>query len=254
MPKVKTQRGTFWVADQRRNKDTTPSIVIHGAGGSHLSFPKEFRQSTIINPLLIDLNGHGLSTGDGHETIEDHADDIIAVMDELEIQQATVMGHSMGGAIAQTLALNYSDRVTGLVLIGTAGQFEVNAVVINGIVESPEETIQLLTKWMWAKDVPDIFREQSAEMMKQLDPHIIQRDYIAANNFDVLHRLANVQQPALVIGGEKDKMAHRDLSQQLAEKLPHAELVILEGAGHMMHLEQPEHVTQLIEDWLEKQN
>lgn len=252
MPKIKTTGGTFWVADQRKNNTTTPSIVIHGAGGSHLSFPKELRQSAIINPVLIDLNGHGLSTGNGHTAIADHANDIVSVMDEMGIQQANFIGHSMGGAITQLIALTYPERVEKLVLIGTAGKFEVNAVLINGIVDNPPDTIQLLNQWMWAKSVPDTFRQMSAEMMSKIDPKIIQRDYIAANDFDILHRLKDIAQPVLIIAGEKDKMAHRDLSQQLADKLPNPTLVTISGAGHMMHLEQPEHITQLIEDWLQK--
>ncbi len=252
MPKITTQRGTFWVADHRKQKDTTPTIIIHGAGGSHLSFPKELRQSTIINPLLIDLSGHGLSTGNGHETIDEHAEDIISVMDAMDIQTARLMGHSMGGAVSQQIAIDHPERVARLILIGTAGKFEVNHVLINGIVDNPADTIQLLTQWMWAKSVPDIFREMSADMMSKIDPFTIQCDYIAANDFDILHQLANIQQPALIIGGEKDKMAHRDLSYQLADGLPNATLVILSDAGHMMHLEQPEHVTHLIEEWLAK--
>jgi len=253
MPKVTTSRGIFWVADQRKDKSKIPSIVIHGAGGTHLSFPKELRQSNIINPLLIDLNGHGLSTGDGHENLSDHVEDIISVMDALNIPQTNLIGHSMGGAISQLIALDHSDRVQRLILLGTGGKFEVNAVLINGIVDNPTDTIQLLNKWMWSKSVPDNFREMSAEMMSKLDPYTIQRDYIAANEFDVLHRLYEVKLPALVIASRNDKMVDLDLSQQLADKLPNAQLYMLSDAGHMLHLEQPEYVTKLIEDWLKEE-
>lgn len=250
MPKVETSRGIFWVADQRHNKEHTASIVIHGAGGSHLSFPKELRKSKIANPIFIDLNGHGLSKGQGHTSISNYADDIISIMDALTIDRAILIGHSMGGAISQWIALDYPERVIGLVLIGASAKFAVNAQILNGIVGHPDETIALLNKWMWSKSVPDIFREKSAEMMQQLDPQIIQKDYIAANEFDVSHRLHEIHVPTLVVAGEQDKMADPDLSQQLANGIPNAKLEIISGAGHMMHLEQPEAVTQLIENWL----
>ena len=101
MPAVETARGKFYVAIHQRNKSVPSAIFIHGAGGSHLSWPKPLRQLTSIRPILIDLPGHGASAGVGRQSISDYALDIVSLLDALAIDSAIIAGHSMGGAIAQ---------------------------------------------------------------------------------------------------------------------------------------------------------
>lgn len=249
MPEIQTTRGTFWFADHRHDENSIPSIVIHGAGGSHLSFPKELRRSKVANALFPDLSGHGLSKGTGHQVIGNYAQDIVALMDALDIPKAIVMGHSMGGAIAQWLALEYPERVHALVLIGTAAKLPVNPMLIDGILKNTRETIAQVNEWMWAKSVPDEVREQSAQMMQQNKPSVIQGDYIASNHFDVRERLYEINAPTLVIAGEHDRMVRKNSGEELAERIPNARLVTL-NAGHMIMLEQPHETITAIEDWI----
>ena len=190
MPEIQTTHGTFWFADHRHNENSIPSIIIHGAGGSHLSFPKELRRSKVANALFPDLSGHGLSKGTGHQVIGNYAKDIVVIDGHTrKSPKAVVMGHSMGGAIAQWLALEYPERVHTLILIGTAAKLPVNPMLIDGILKNNRETIAQVNEWMWAKTVPDEVREQSAQMMQQTKPSVIQGDYIASNHFDVRERL-----------------------------------------------------------------
>lgn len=252
MPAIDTTRGTFWIADHRHDKQRIPSIVIHGAGGSHLSFPKELRRSKITNAIFPDLSGHGLSKGSGHQTIVHYAQDIVALMDALELPQAILMGHSMGGAIAQWLTIEYPKRVKSLVLIGTGAKLAVNPMMIDGILKDTYETIATVNGWMWAKSASEELREQSAQMMHQTKPSVIQGDYIACDHFDVRDRLQEITVPTLVIAGEHDKMIRVNRSEELAENIPNADFVMLSRAGHMMMLEQPAETVQAIENWLSK--
>ena len=152
MPTIETKRGNFWIADHRREHSPITSILIHGAGGSHLSFPKELRRHKLINAVLVDLNGHGASEGAGHCSIADYALDLVALMDALEIEKAILMGHSMGGAIAQWQALQQPERVLALVLVGTGPRLPVNPALIHGIIAETESTIDNLVRWMWSKE------------------------------------------------------------------------------------------------------
>ena len=250
MPRVMTPRGEMWIADHRRQNDVPTAIFIHGAGGSHLSFPGELRQLDSAQPALVDLPGHGASAGPGRNSIADYALDIVALMDILEVESAVLLGHSMGGAIAQWFALEHSARVKAIVLIGTGARLPVNPALITGIIDDTDTTINSIVRWMWAKGVPSDVRQQSAELMRATDPSAIQGDFIACNNFDVTSRLAEIAIPTLIVAGESDKMTPAALSEELAQGITNSELASIPHAGHMMLLEQPKRTTYLIDKWL----
>lgn len=250
MPQIRTARGSLWIADHRRGSEAPAALFIHGAGGSHLSFPAALRQLRSISPILVDLPGHGVSAGPGRSSIADYALDIVALLDALAIDSAIVLGHSMGGAIAQWLALEYAARVSALVLAGSGPRLPVNPALISGIVEDPQATISNLVRWMWAKQAPADSKQQSADIMLATDPAVIRGDFLACDSFDVSRRLAEIAVPTLILAGEQDKMTPLALSRELSRGIAESELAILPNAGHMMLLEQPERSAEFIDAWL----
>ena len=252
MPLIKTAATDLWIVDHRRDKHKMTAILIHGAGSSHLSFPKELRQLGIIDPVVVDLCGHGKSPGQGHHSIAENASDIVALLDALEIESAVIVGHSMGGAIAQTLALDHGKRVAALVLIATGARLAVNPALISGIVTDTPATIASLNRWTWSKAASESLREQSAEIMRQTDSQVIQRDFIACDRFDVRERLKKIPSKTLVMAGEHDKMTPLSLSQEMADQIPLADLEVTPQGSHMFMLELAATTAQTIEDWLGK--
>lgn len=252
MPFVETSALQLWVADHRRDKSATASIVIHGAGGSHLSFSKRLRQSSIVNSVCVDLSGHGKSPGNGRQSIGAYADDIVALLNALSIDTAWIIGHSMGGAIAQCLALEYGERARGLVLIATGARLSVNPQLIDGVVKDRDAIVESLTRWMWTKNASAEMREQSAKIMRQTQVSVIAGDFLACDRFDVRERLDEIACPTLIVAGQNDKMTPVALSQQLAERIPSSELVVVPGGSHMTMLEDSEMVVAAIEDWIER--
>ena len=181
MPIIDTKRGKLWIADHRRDAAAAPAIFVHGAGGSHLSFPKEMRRQESLNPILIDLPGHGGSPGGGHDEIGAYGLDVLALMDALKIDVATIVGHSMGGAIALWLAIHHPERVSAIVLIGSGARLPVNPALIDGIVSDTENTIGNIVRWMWAASAPNDLRQQSAEIMRATAPDVMRKDLIACS-------------------------------------------------------------------------
>ena len=178
------------------------AVLIHGAGGSHLSFPAELRQLQSFAPILVDLPGHGASAGPGRDSIADYALDIVALLDALELETAIALGHSMGGAIAQWLALEHADRVSAIVLAGSGARLPVNQELITDIVADAPATIRAIVRWMWSKEATEDLRRQSADIMRATDPSVVQADFIACDNFDVSRRLADIAIPTLILAGE----------------------------------------------------
>ena len=250
MPKIKTARGEIWFADHRRGWSAPAAILIHGAGGSHLSFPDELRRHASWSAIVPDLPGHGKSAGAGRSQIADYALDVLALMDALEIESALLAGHSMGGAIAQWLALEHENRTQGLALICTGARLPVNPALIDAIIAQPAETTKRLLRWMWSPDAPTEMVAASAAILKETKPLVIQRDFLACAQFDIRARLGGIHAPTLVIAGEADKMTPPALSEELVAKVADAKLVTLAGGSHMAHLEHAAATATAISDWL----
>ncbi len=246
MPLYETPRGAIWAADQRKDGQP-PLILIHGAGGSHLDWAGAVRK---LGTVALDLPGHGKSTASGRDSVAEYAADVVALLDALGLERAVMGGHSMGGAIAQTLALDYPQRVQGLILVGTGAKLSVHPDILDRVIEHQAEVGALLKAWMWSPDTADEAREIGFQQFMTVDPRVVHGDYLACNRFDVRDRIAQISAPTLIIGGTADRMTPLKYSQFLAERIRNAHMVTLEGAGHMMLLEQPESAAAQIQAWL----
>lgn len=250
MPQIDTQRGKLWYANHRQQDAVTPPLLlIHGAGATHLDYPAQLRR---LNSIAPDLPGHGKSSGDGRSTISDYAADMVALLDALNIEKAVIAGHSMGGAIALTMALDYSARVQGLILLATAAKLSVSDAILTGIQTDYRAALQLIVKWSWAKSVPLELHDQRVNYLLQTPAAITHADFVACSTFDVTARLPEIAIPTLIIGGTTDKMALPDWTKAMAAAIPTSELHLIEGAGHMVTLEQPDVVAELAQAWIGK--
>jgi pimeloyl-ACP methyl ester carboxylesterase len=248
MPTIETSHGAIYYADQRRDDaQHPPLLLIHGAGGSRLDWPRELRR---LNALVIDLPGHGKSGGTGSDTIEAYTQTISAFLQALDVPRAVLGGHSMGGAISMTLALEQPQQVAGLLLVGTGAKLKVHAKILDNIQKEQDKVGSLLKTWMWGVHTLEDTRQRGYEMFMQIDPHVVYRDYLACNRFDIRDRLHEITAPTLVIGGSNDRMTPLHYSEYLRDHIPGAELVVIEGGGHLMALEDPEQVSTAVERWL----
>jgi pimeloyl-ACP methyl ester carboxylesterase len=253
MPYTDLPGGRLWHAENRDSLSPYPPLLlVHGAGGSHLDWPAELRRLPDATAIAPDLPGHGRSPGPGRQAISAYVGDLIALLDALQIRRAIVGGHSMGGAIAQTMAINYPERVAGLILIGTGARLHVHPDILNNVRNNPAQVYELLINWMWAAHVPEQVLRLGRKRMAANDPHTVYGDYVACHAFDVMPQLRRIAAPTLVVGGTADQMTPLQYSTDLAEQIPHAELVTVEGGGHMMMLEQPLVVAQAVAGWLER--
>lgn len=242
MPHIETTRGGLWAADHRQ-PGQAPILLIHGAGGSHLDWGMPIRK---LSSLAVDLNGHGRSPGEGHLTLADHAADLVALLDALDIDQITLVGHSMGGGIALTLALAYPDRVARLVLVSTGARLKVHPDILAKIESDPGAVADRLAAWLWSAGVDDAARQQGKRQFLTLSPAVTARDYRACDAFDVRDRLGDIHTPALVLCGTADVMTPPKFSEYLAANLPNAQLELFDGAGHMLQIERAAEVAAQI--------
>jgi pimeloyl-ACP methyl ester carboxylesterase len=195
----------------------------------------------------LDLPGHGRSEGPGCETIEAYVSVVAAFLDAVAISSAVIVGHSMGGAVAQKLALSGQGRASSLVLVGTGARLRVAPAILEGIQQDFDRAIDLITGYAWSSGADQSLTELGREALRDTGPDVLLGDFLACDRFDVMDRLGEIDVPTLVIGGSADRLTPLKYSRFLDEQIPDTRLVTVEGAGHMVMLERSQEVAGAIE-------
>ncbi|MGB5932862.1 MAG: alpha/beta hydrolase [Anaerolineae bacterium] len=220
-----------------------PLLFLHGAGGTHRHWGKQIRGLREATLACLDLPGHGRSKGEGRQTIEEYADLVAEFMAALVLESPTVVGHSMGGAIALDLALRYGDRLGGLVLVGTGARLRVMPSLLEGLKGEFESTVDLLCRYAYGPSASEEMVRLGREEILAVGPEVLRGDFLACDRFDVMGRLGEVRLPTLVICGEEDQLTPPKYSQFLVDHIQGARLVTIPEAGHMVMLEKPQETT-----------
>jgi pimeloyl-ACP methyl ester carboxylesterase len=221
---------------------------VHGAGGSRLLWPPQLRRLPGATVYTLDLPGHGRSGGAACDTVTGYAEAVAAFLDEADIERAVIAGHSMGGAIALTLALDFPDRVAGLVLIATGARLRVAPAILEGIRLNFRSSVELVSRSAWSPTADPALVERGRRALLEAGPAVLLGDFVACDHFDVMERLGKIAAPTLVIAGSDDMLAPPKYARFLAEHISAARCEIVADAGHMVMLERPAEVTQAVRE------
>ena len=230
-----------------------PIILIHGAGGNHLSWPPQVRRMVDEKVYSLDLPGHGKSEGNGRQSIDDYVDDVLAFMQALKLRTAVFVGVSMGSAIALAIAAKYPRKVRGLGLLGSGSKMRVASLILE-TVGSPntfESAVELINESCFSADAPQNLKDLSKRQMLDVRPPVLLGDFLACNEFDVTSQLKKIRVPTLIICGVEDRMMPVKYSELLQENMPNATLHIVENAGHLVMTEQPDIVADLLKKFVD---
>jgi pimeloyl-ACP methyl ester carboxylesterase len=253
MPYVQVNHHKLFYAHSRATPEhlaAPPLVLLHGSGGNHLHWPGELRRLPGATVYALDLPGHGRSDGSGYDAISAYVEILLGFLGTIGVQRAVLAGHSMGSAIAQMTALTYPERVAGLALMGAGARLRVHPAILEGILDDFENTVDLVTRWLWAEDAPQELVRLSHQALAATPASVIHGDYVACDRFDVMDRLGEISAPTLVIAGTADKLTPLKYGAYLAERIPNARLITVEGGGHMMALEQPAIVAEAIAEFV----
>lgn len=220
--------------------------------------------ATRYRVINVDLRGHGKSTlPDRPFDLYDLVDDLLAVLDQERIGQAVWAGLSIGGMLAMRAALVAGERVSGLILLDTdAGaetawnrlryQLMAGAARILGTAPLVPQVIRMFFCARTRRTRPDLVR-QWREEIASVPLVTIRRTVAALRHRDaVLTSLPSIRQPALVLVGAEDRPLPPTRSKALAAALPAAALQVIEHAGHLSALEQPNAVTAAMLAFLDR--
>jgi pimeloyl-ACP methyl ester carboxylesterase len=230
-----------------------PVVLIHGAGGSNLHWPPDVRRLPGYRTYALDLPGHGKSAGRGLQSIPAYADAVLLWLEAVDLHRVVLVGHSMGGAIAQHLALHAEDQVLGLGLVGTGARLRVHPEILeNTVSENTYRTaVDTIVQWAFSPQTPPGLVELAAQRMLETRPSVLHGDFIASDGFDILDQVTEIKQPALVICGADDQLTPMRNSQFLGDHIPNAKLQVIPEAGHMVMLEKPREVSESLVTFLD---
>ncbi|MGB3715209.1 MAG: alpha/beta fold hydrolase, partial [Candidatus Promineifilaceae bacterium] len=176
----------FFAFREGRAASKQSLLLIHGAGGSHLDWPPEIRNMVAVNVYAMDLPGHGRSALPGCSSISDYADIVAAFIEAIDVAKVILIGHSMGGAIVQSIGLRPPSRVEGLVLVASGARLRVAPEILEGVVREFERTADLIAELAWSENTPDRLKQLGKRMLLTCDPKTVYGDYVACNGFDLM--------------------------------------------------------------------
>jgi 3-oxoadipate enol-lactonase len=239
-----------------------PMLLIQGMSGTHLSWGEPFLAALERDFDLVayDHRGVGRSPAVSEPfTICDLADDADALMDELGWESAHVVGVSMGGMVAQELALRHPERIRTLTLgctyCGGEGSAlassEVSSKLAEAMMSGDRERaiatayeVNVSPGYGADKSAYATFYEMATALPVAVPVIMLQAQAIQAH--DTLDRLGEISAPTLVIHGTEDEMLPFSNAALIASRIPGARLETLEGVGHMFWWEQPERSAEAI--------
>lgn len=221
-------------------------LCLHGlvdtvAIWDHLAEPLALRGTV----LRVDQRGHGKSgTPPGATGREDLAADVVAVLDSQGIDRAILVGHSMGGIVSMATALEHPDRVSGLVLIGTASRCNEKVAGWYERIARAGETdgCEGLSRAIYGKDSRRRVEGDAAGIAQ------VTRMLKSLYDDPLTEKLARVECPVLLLVGEKDPMGPR-ASEIIAENLADATLEVVPDCGHWIHVEAPDVILRALDGW-----
>jgi pimeloyl-ACP methyl ester carboxylesterase len=251
----------------RRIGKGRPLVILNGFGGTSADWDPSFidRLASCHELILLNNRGIGGSTDDGHPfEIAKLADDTARVIETLAIKRASVMGWSMGGFIAQALAVKYADRVDKLVLLSTdAGGIEADLAspdVRSELVDTsgtPNEQARRLLFLLFPNDVAGCFYRQFGDIVAaaraQLPIELLNRQAAAMDAWHrngVASQLRKIRVPALIAAGTEDIVIPASNALKLVNAISGAWLAQFPHGGHAFMAQYPRALADLINGFL----
>jgi pimeloyl-ACP methyl ester carboxylesterase len=158
----------------------------------------------------------------------------------LHLQRLFLVGHSMGGAIVQTLAVTHPEILKGIVLVGTGARLKVLPSVLEGIREDFEETVPKIVRFAFSRKASPELIESGVEYLLECPGRVLYGDFLACDRFDFMKEVEKIDLPALVVCGAEDEMTPVKYSEFLHQHIRASRLDILADAGHMVMMESPD--------------
>ena len=248
---------------EQRGAGARTLVFLHGIGGDWTSFaPQLDHFADGYRAVSWTMPGYGASPPLPEMSFAGLADAVAVLLDKIEAPSAVVIGHSMGGMVAQAFAERHPDRLDGLVLSCTTAAFgnpdsdfaeKFLAARMKPLDEgkTPADIAPGLIASMMTEGTPAAMRELATASMSAIEPDAYRAALTCLVTFDGRDAIKRIPCPTLLIAGGEDRTAPPEVMERMAPRIPNARYVCLDGAGHLANLEQPDAFNAALADFLE---
>ena len=265
MPFVHVADGTRIHYEVTGRPGATPILMIQGLGASKNAWNlQRIAMATRFRSISLDNRGAGRSDKPTQPfTLEQMADDAIAVLDAAGVVTAHVVGASMGGVISQIIAVKYPHRVRSLTLVCTACrnhpwrqellQSWAHTAEKKGMIEVGKEAAQwVMSPRSFRRLVPAFTWMGPLAALRPRHSFVSQIQAILDTREDLVDELSSITAPTMVIVGNQDILTPRGDSEEIAERIPNAELVVISGAAHGLMMEHSATFNKILIEFLQR--
>ena len=248
MPRLRVDGELLYFEDRGELGKGATFFMLHGAAGCSEQWAEVTddlaREHRVI---ALDLPGHGISTGQGCRSVEAYLATVANFIKMLNLPPFIFCGHSMGSAIALDYALRFPDDLMGLALLSAGARLKVSPHFLEICLEDDLDKLKvLLTKLAFSPTVSLVQIQKWQKKWGIPSSQVRYGDFLACDNFDRLDTVADINIPTLLLCGDEDRMTPLKYSEFLCRALPNASLKVIESGGHMVIVEKPGDVSEIL--------
>lgn len=228
-----------------------PSVFVHGAGGNNLLWKRTLQYlSGESQAVAVNLPGH--PSGEiTCKTIPDYSEALLTFIKDSGLRTPAVVGHSMGSAVALTLAIEHPKAIGGLIIVSGGAKLGVDKSIVEGLRGKPLRAIEeIITPRSFYSIDHGLGREARSALSVSNLP-VFLNDYLACATFDERQRLGLIKAKTLVVCGDADRMTPPKWAHYLGSNIEGADLRFVRDAGHMLPIEKPDVLSGMLQAFLE---
>ena len=237
-----------------------PFVLLHGWSISKETFQTQIREfARRFRVIALDHRGMGDSDKPPMDIIplRTMADDLHGLLEKLHVKEKIILlGHSMGGHVAQEFAINYPEKMETLILYGTQATAKHLMIDLDALLKTVEEqewkvAVQWIAPSFFALGTDPNLIETAIQQLLKTPPSLAAAALKGIIQCDTTARLHTIKAPTLILSGERD-VGNPPFKSSffLHEAIPNSTLRILKKCGHMAHVERPEYFNQALTEFL----
>ncbi len=241
---------------------TLPAVIfIHGGGLDHTVWALQTRYFAHRGRAVLapDLPGHGRSDGPALTSIEALADWVVELMDAAGLEQAALVGHSMGGLIVLDCAGRHGARIRALAILGAAAAIPLHPELMAAAEANDHAAFDSIVIWghgpaarLGHGQVPGMWMTGSGvRLLERSAPGVLYSDFVACDNYaGGMAAAAKVGCPVRLVLAGLDRLTPLTNGKALADEFHAADVIVLNGCGHMVMAEEPDAVLDALIDFV----
>ena len=258
---VDTHETFIYTAGRDIDRNLPSVLFVHGAANDHSVWALQSRYFAYHgwNALALDLPGHGASKGTPHADVGAIADWLAALLDELKIERVVMVGHSMGSLAALEAAARYPQKISKLVMVGTAVPMAVSDTLLNAAIGNEHAAFDMVNIWghtsaaqIGSNPLPGVWMAGDfLRLLEKSKRDVLGNDLKACNDYkDGIAAAAKVICPTLLLLGKQDMMTSPKMTKEVTSTLKDCRVIVLDRAGHIPMAEEPDATLDALKQFL----